>query len=183
MVSLFKHLGQPAKAISALTSFLSNSPTDGEAWAELADLYFTQGLHAQAIFCLEEVILIYPNAYNIFARLGEVSYIGTQSGTIGQSNYTTSLRYYLRAVELCDDYLRAFYGIVVVTRKMLGEGSWKGDMSRETVQQLSQVAVSKLTEIVGNSRRRQKGWEGYDPSEVDAAATLLDEVRGPAAPK
>jgi ER membrane protein complex subunit 2 len=45
------------------------SPTDAEAWAELSDLYVSQGMYPQAIFALEEVLLITPNAWNVGATL------------------------------------------------------------------------------------------------------------------
>lgn len=45
--------------------FLQVSPTDAESWAELADLYFVQSAFEQAVFCLEEVLLILPNAWNV----------------------------------------------------------------------------------------------------------------------
>ena len=54
----------------ALNSLLDASPTDAEAWAELADLYVSQGLYQQGIFALEEVLLITPNAWNVSARNG-----------------------------------------------------------------------------------------------------------------
>ena len=38
---------------------------DAEAWAELSDLYFSQGLYSQAIFALEEVLVLQPNAWNV----------------------------------------------------------------------------------------------------------------------
>ena len=41
------------------------SPTDPEAWAELADLYLSQGLYSQAVFALEEVLVLQPNAWNV----------------------------------------------------------------------------------------------------------------------
>jgi hypothetical protein len=41
------------------------SPTDVEAWAELSDLYLAEALYAQSCFCLEEVLLITPNAWNV----------------------------------------------------------------------------------------------------------------------
>lgn len=41
------------------------SPTDAEAWAELSDLYLSQGLYSQAIFALEEVLVLAPNAWNV----------------------------------------------------------------------------------------------------------------------
>lgn len=53
------------EAIAALNEFLISSPTDAEAWAELADLYASQGLYPQAIFSLEEVLLVTPYAWNV----------------------------------------------------------------------------------------------------------------------
>lgn len=53
------------EAITALNQFLDSSPTDAEAWAELSDLYLSQGMYQQAIFALEEVLLITPYAWNV----------------------------------------------------------------------------------------------------------------------
>ena len=64
-VAVLKSLGRPGDAITALTVLLENSPTDVEAWAELSELYAGQGLWAQAIFCLEEVLLVMPNAWSV----------------------------------------------------------------------------------------------------------------------
>lgn len=133
----------------ALNSLLDVSPTDAEAWAELADLYISQGLYQQGIFALEEVLLITPNAWNvsalyrhrkpvtgnytnnlrikIHARLGEVQYAaaataGSGSGSeVNASMYLTeSLRRFCRSIELCDDYLRGYYGLKLVTRIVSG---------------------------------------------------------------
>jgi tetratricopeptide (TPR) repeat protein len=62
---LLKSINQVPDAITQLTALLKVSPTDAEAWAELADLYLAQGLLDQAIFCLEEVLLSQPNAWNV----------------------------------------------------------------------------------------------------------------------
>lgn len=48
-----------------MTELLESSPTDIEAWTELSDLYLTQNLFPQAVFCLEEVLLVAPNAWNV----------------------------------------------------------------------------------------------------------------------
>lgn len=64
-VALLKSMGKTADAIKALTDLLNTSPIDAEAWAELADLYFSQALYSQAVFCLEEVLLVTPNAWNV----------------------------------------------------------------------------------------------------------------------
>ena len=60
-----KTLNKTTEAITALVEFIDSSPTDAEAWAELAELYVGQGMYQQAIFALEEVLLITPYAWNV----------------------------------------------------------------------------------------------------------------------
>jgi len=62
---LLRSLGRIPEAVAALIAMLDFSPTDAEAWAELADLYFSQGLYPQAIHALEEVLVLMPNAWNV----------------------------------------------------------------------------------------------------------------------
>jgi tetratricopeptide (TPR) repeat protein len=64
-VALLRGLGRLPEATKTLTELLDSSPIDAEAWAELAELYFLQSMHSQAVFCLEEVLLIMPNAWNV----------------------------------------------------------------------------------------------------------------------
>ena len=64
-IALFKTLNKFTEAITALNKFLDASPTDAEAWAELADLYVSQGMYKQGIFALEEVLIITPNSWNV----------------------------------------------------------------------------------------------------------------------
>lgn len=64
-VTLLRSLSRPVQAISALVEFLEAFPTDAEAWCELADLYQSQGMTTQAIFSLEEALLIAPNAWSV----------------------------------------------------------------------------------------------------------------------
>jgi tetratricopeptide (TPR) repeat protein len=65
-VALLRSLQRPADAITALIKLLDAVPTDAEAWCELSDLYQSQGLSSQAIFSLEEALLIAPNAWNVW---------------------------------------------------------------------------------------------------------------------
>ena len=58
-------MGKIQDAITKLVELLNVSPTDAEAWTELSDLYLSQDMTDQAIFCLEEVLLIQPNAWNV----------------------------------------------------------------------------------------------------------------------
>jgi len=71
-IALLKSMAKTSDAISALTELLDFSPIDAEAWAELSELYFSQMAYQQAIFSLEEVLLIMPNAWNVSVHVAEV---------------------------------------------------------------------------------------------------------------
>ncbi|KFY20966.1 hypothetical protein V491_03278 [Pseudogymnoascus sp. VKM F-3775] len=186
-IALLKSMRKHVEAISALAQFLDCSPTDAEAWAEISDLYASQGLYQQSIFALEEVLLITPNAWNIHAKLGEL--LLTSAGTDGstgkdnttEKNLFESVRRFARSIELCDDYLRGFYGLKLATSRALvtlsgGSNKSKSDStpSLKTIQSLNQLATAKLSEIVRRSVAREAGWEGYDAAELIAARELLD---------
>lgn len=64
-VAILRTMDKPIDATAALVEFLEAFPTDGEAWSELASLYQSQGMARQAIFCLEEALLIAPNSWNV----------------------------------------------------------------------------------------------------------------------
>jgi tetratricopeptide (TPR) repeat protein len=64
-IAVLKNLGRTNDAITALTVLVENSPTDAEAWAELSELYASTGAWGQAIFCIEEVLLMMPNAWSV----------------------------------------------------------------------------------------------------------------------
>jgi ER membrane protein complex subunit 2 len=69
---LLRSLGRTSDAVTALNALLDFSPTDAEAWSELADIYSSQGLYAQAIYALEEVLVLMPNAWNVSNRMSEL---------------------------------------------------------------------------------------------------------------
>lgn len=58
-------MGREPDAVTSLIELLDFSPTDTEAWAELADVYVSQGLYQQGIYALEEVLVKAPNAWNV----------------------------------------------------------------------------------------------------------------------
>lgn len=64
-IALLRSMGRLSDAGSALVQLLDFSPTDSEAWSELSDLYFSQGLYPQAIYAMEEVLILAPNAWNV----------------------------------------------------------------------------------------------------------------------
>ena len=116
--ALLRSMGKTTEAVVALTALLDASPIDAESWAEIADVYLTQGLYEQAIFSLEEVLLCTPNAWNIHARLGEVLFLAANKseGAEQLKGLSEAMRRFCRSIELCDDYLRGYYGLKLVSK-------------------------------------------------------------------
>ncbi|KAK6361932.1 hypothetical protein TWF730_005638 [Orbilia blumenaviensis] len=179
-ITLLHHLSKKSEAISALTTLIDLNPTDAESWSQLAQFYFEVSMYPQAIYCLEEVLLILPNAYNVHARLGEISFVvaeglnGSASKEVVEK-LEASLRWYLRSVELCDGYLRGYYGIKMVTGKLLDSKISAGHRTipEEKVNKLNSIATVQLNDIVAGSEKGGKGFVGYDSAEVSAAKDLL----------
>lgn len=95
-----------------------------------------------------------------------------------------SLKRFCRSVELCDDYLRGYYGLKLVTLKLLNEPSKFSKQanshdfvfpSAAVIERLAEKATQKLSEIVRRATANEKGWTGYDATEVNAAEELLSE--------
>ncbi|CAK7222849.1 Inositol phosphatase SIW14 [Sporothrix curviconia] len=189
-VALLRSMDKTAEAVAGLVALLDFSPTDAEAWAELADVYLEQGLYAQAVYALEEVLILTPNAWNVHARLGEVEFMAASTAAGGSDAATQkyaaeALKRFCRSIELCDDYLRGYYGLKLVTSFVLESGGkWpkkNNNSSTEdftlpdtaTVQRLAQLATEKLSEIVRRYTAKEPHWSGYDEAEIAAARELL----------
>ncbi|KAL2010140.1 hypothetical protein VTN00DRAFT_5947 [Thermoascus crustaceus] len=188
-VAILRSMSRHADAISALVEFLEAFPTDAEAWCELADLYQSQGMGSQAIFCLEEALLIAPNSWNLNARLGELQYISAVSSPSEpqetQRLLASSVRRFCRSVELCDDYLRGFYGLILASSRLLGSlsptkssanGSGKsGDElpPTEILERLNNLATRKLEDILKSRSSNIRKWQ-ESQGELIAAQELLD---------
>lgn len=174
-VAVLRSLGRPEDAISALTRTVGHSPTDAEAWSMLAELYKEQGMYPQATFCLEEVLLIVPNAYNVHARLGEIALLAAGKEAEGLAE---AVKWYCRSVELCEWYLRGLYGLVLATGRILESG--KGEklgLQKGAVEELNTKARARLQEIVDRAKRGEAGWTGFDLGEVKAADELMQQER------
>ncbi|KAI1075221.1 TPR-like protein [Whalleya microplaca] len=182
-VALLRSLGRVSESVGALISLLDISPTDAEAWAELAELYFSQALYSQAVYALEEVLVLQPNAWNIHARLGEVLLVAAKISDAPRQ-LSEALKRFSRSIELCDDYLRGYYGLKLAAGQLLSEPQRTSKQTDsdgftvpgpETLRKLDEVATEKLAEIVRRSSAGDKGWQGYDEAEVRAARELLEK--------
>ncbi|KEF51396.1 uncharacterized protein A1O9_12545 [Exophiala aquamarina CBS 119918] len=182
-IALIKGMGRRQGAIANLVDFLESFPTDVEGWSELSDLYYSEGLVSQAIFSMEEAIVITPNAWNLHARLGELQYMAgcsTSDNAEVQKHLTQAIQRFSRSIELCDDYLRGFYGLKLASDKLLqASGSTKGGsaatISPENVQKLNQLATSRLQALV-KDRATHRSLPG-DQSGVVAAQELLNRSK------
>jgi len=169
-IALLRSVSRPQDATVALVKLLEVSPADPEAWAELSDLYLSTGLYQQAIFSLEEVLLITPNAWNIHARMGELWYLSVKAkgfdSTEAHVGLAQSVKWFCRSIELCDDYLRGFYGLKMATDALLALPKQdKVEKDASTISRLNTVATAKLASLVGDT--------GIDPVGTIAAQTLL----------
>ena len=63
-----------------------------------------------------EVVKLINDMEQIHARLGEVLYISAMNSneTADSKTLTEAMRRFCRSVELCDDYLRGYYGLKLV---------------------------------------------------------------------
>ncbi|KIW72429.1 hypothetical protein PV04_00624 [Phialophora macrospora] len=183
-IALMRSLGRPQDAITDLVQFVDSFPTDMEAWCELSDLYHSQACIPQAIFCLEEALIIAPNAWNLHARLGELEYLASLSTTESadvQKHLSQAIQRFSRSIELCHDYLRGFYGLKLAADKLLrtnttSKGNTGPTISPEKLQKLSQLATSKLEAIIKDRTARRSS--AAESPEVIAARELLDRSKG-----
>jgi hypothetical protein len=111
------------------------------------------------------------------------------------------LKRFCRSIELCDNYLRGYYGLKLVglpilkicgeasltpnktVQQLLSEPSLKASKQTEseewsvpaarTLKNLDEVATEKLAEIVRRNSAGEKGWQGYEKAEIAAARELL----------
>ncbi|CUM67961.1 uncharacterized protein PRCAT00005674001 [Priceomyces carsonii] len=111
--------------INNLNYYLSVQPLDLVTWAELADEYQKLGHYDEAVFCLKEILLNEPFAYPIFYKVGLNYYyqflqsenkIDSRDQYIEAVSILTSARdNFLRCIEICDVYTKAWVGLYLIT--------------------------------------------------------------------
>ncbi|CEJ94521.1 hypothetical protein VHEMI10045 [[Torrubiella] hemipterigena] len=183
-VALLRSMGRTADAIAAVNALIEYDTTDAEAWAEAADMYLEEGLYSQAMFALDEVLALSPNAWNVHARAGEVLLMAVASSSEASpaSQLTEAVKRFARSVELCDDYLRGYYGLKLATDKLLAlpakskktDGEGFEVPSPAALQKLNELSVKKLGDIVRHYTAGDQMWMGYNAGEIEAAKKLLE---------
>jgi tetratricopeptide (TPR) repeat protein len=153
--------------IEELLKYLDVMPVDSEAWSELAEAYFKTGNYSEAVHSLEEVILQVPQAYNAFARIGEIQHAhATKSNNMGEqlTLLQESCAHFLRAAELSPRYVRAWTGVVIVSGKVQAFPKLATD-DAATYSKLESIARSKLRGIVDS--------QSATPENLAAARAIL----------
>lgn len=181
-ISMLRSLSRPTEAISSLIQLLGATPTDAEAWCELAELYHSQGMCAQAIFSLEEALLIVPHAWNVHARVGEILYIYADplEDEAMCRQLHSAIRHFCRSVELCDGYLRGFYGLALAIARLsvakLPETISKDPpLGRESLRRLHDLATQKLEDILTTQCSLEPRLREYEDHELAAVKDLLND--------
>lgn len=137
--------GKWTEYTAKLVAHLDDCPTDGEAWSELGEAYAISGNFPEALKAYSQVLVLYPYAYNIFARIGELlhSQASTVKGGIETSidQMAESIANFCRSVELCPTYIRGWAGLFVVTTKLV---QWPKVSEKEVYLKLNVKAKAKL---------------------------------------
>lgn len=125
------------------------------------------------------------------AKLGEVLYVAASAAPGGERlvGLVRTMKTFCRSIELCDDFLRGFYGLKLTTNELKEAMSSSGDVNSAkraleedgssvppltTIEKLNELSTKKLVEIVRKSSSSDYDWEGYAEAEVIAARELLD---------
>lgn len=110
IISCLKSQNKIKEYINELNDYLKTYQADHEAWLELCEAYLNEMEYSKAIFCLEELILLYPHNHVYFQRYADIKYT--------QGNYEMARNYYCYALKLNPNNARALYGILLVTSNL-----------------------------------------------------------------
>ncbi|CCG82848.1 TPR repeat protein Oca3 [Taphrina deformans PYCC 5710] len=109
-ITFEKSLGRLVEAVAHLVQYLDVYYTDGDAWAELGDLYTSLHHFDRAIFSWSEALILKPHDHDTHASYADALYAQWLSNSDPLVLHT-ALKSYLRSLELSDDNLRSVCGI------------------------------------------------------------------------
>ncbi|KAK7203957.1 hypothetical protein BZA70DRAFT_240555 [Myxozyma melibiosi] len=139
--------------VTELVKLVDHVPSDAEAWSELAHAYIDAGLYSQALFALHEVLLLVPLAYNINALVGEIglkfsSVLQSQGSTaLAEDKLVEAVKFFLRSVELCEDYVRGWTGVLVGSTRILQQSKPTADVKLyQLVQEMARKQLQKIVD-------------------------------------
>ena len=182
-IALIRTMGRPQDAIISLVDLLDSFPSDVEGWCELGELYQTQGMGSQAIYCLEEALLAVPNAWNVHARIGELEYLNASTLSDGSEAAVraviSAVQRFSRSIELCDDYLRGYYGLKLAVNKLLKAGSQsKSSPGLNTGTEAAEAGpTSNFQAQVNHTDTELSSDKGHKPSRNHCGSRIVGSTR------
>lgn len=57
-----------------MNDYLYHNSSDGEAWMELADVYLENMSYNKALFCYEELLILFPKKFFYMMKIAEIYY-------------------------------------------------------------------------------------------------------------
>lgn len=163
-VALSKKITSTPDYIKALNGYLNLSPLDTEVWLELSDIYYEIGHFEKSIFALQDILLIIPFAYNIFAKIGNIEFaIFKRDGDV--DSLVSSLKHFLRSVELSSNFIRGWSGIYLISKEFNQLDSKKLKNVKIDYVELNKLSKNRLKEIIETN--------GSNAQDLKAAEQLL----------
>ncbi|ORX81287.1 TPR-like protein [Anaeromyces robustus] len=136
--------GNRTEAINLLNKYLEVFVSgDEDAWLQLADLYLLENQCQQAAYCIEEVILTNPKNHLYYLRYADIMCC------IGR--YQIASKYYCKTLDLCNDNIRALYGILYTNQYLLKSKAEDKSTSDETIKALIDLAKEQLAKLYKKS--------------------------------
>ena len=155
LVAMKKAKGDISGALEVLHKHLEIHLGDYQAWFEAAKLHIELGSFSQAIFCLEEVMLLQPADVSVHLLLAETLY---SSG--GATQIRSARRYFSAVLEITNgESMRALYGVCLCTYRLKALGKPCNDnlgaASAEAILERYASDNSKHVEMVKNMLKLQ----------------------------
>lgn len=163
-VALSKKITISNDYINVLIDYLKINPLDTEVLSELAETYYSIGHFDKAIFTLQEILLVVPFAYNVFARIGEIEHaIFKRDNEV--DSLVSSIKHFLRSVELSANYVRSWSGIYITSNEFNKLEPKKLKNVKVEYEKLKKLSGKKLKEIINT--------KGTNSEDIKAAEKIL----------
>ena len=138
-----KRLLLNSKSIQSCLTYLENY-NDQSTWLFLSKLYLMDCCFEESMFCIEQVMLSSLNDPVLLTRFAELAYC---DGKIG-----IAIKYFSAAVDLQDDFVRAWFGLWTCCCAWLKVGkSENEELSKEIVVELKGLAKERLLVLYGEN--------------------------------
>jgi len=128
IIAIHRARGENDRAKKALNEYLEDFMCDGEAWAELCEIYVLEQEYTKAAFCCEELILQNPHNHLYYQKYADIKY--TQGGF---ENMELAKTYYCHTIKINPHNIRALYGLLLTSTQLASSPKCTAQKKREYV--------------------------------------------------